>query len=118
SGGVAAADFVCSAQPTHADGRNGLQPSVSLVRGAGNGRPGVGRDRVHKKSERLMAGEISPKFSQAVLRQAGELLSDEHFTVDGSLIESWPSRRSFDKKADPPERGMAGRGRKLLRDTH
>jgi len=65
-----------------------------------------------------MAGEISPKFSQAVLRQAGELLSDEHFTVDGTLIEAWASRRSFEKKADPPERGTGARGRKLLRDTH
>src|SRR5438874_13181123 len=71
-----------------------------------------------KNRERLMAGEISPKFLQAVLRQAGELLSDEHFTVDGTLIEAWASRRSFEKKADPPERGTGARGRKLLRDTH
>ena len=71
-----------------------------------------------KNRERLMAGEISPKFLQAVLRQAGELLSDEHFTVDGTLIEAWASRRSFEKKADPPERGTGARGRKLLRDTN
>ncbi len=71
-----------------------------------------------KNRERLMAGEISQQFLQAVLRQAGELLSDEHFTVDGTLIEAWASRRSFEKKADPPERGTGARGRKLLRDTN
>jgi len=71
-----------------------------------------------KNRERLMAGEISQKFLQAVLRQAGPLLSDEHFTVDGTLIEAWASRRSFEKKPDPPERGTGARGRKLLRDTH
>ena len=71
-----------------------------------------------KNRERLMAGEISQKFLQAVLGQAGELLSDEHFTVDGTLIEAWASRRSFAKKPEPPERGTGARGRKLLRDTH
>lgn len=71
-----------------------------------------------KNRERLMAGEISQKFLQAVLRQAGELLSDEHFTVDGTLLEAWASRRSFEKKPEPPERGTGARGRKLLRDTH
>src|SRR5438874_923926 len=47
-----------------------------------------------------------------------ELSGDGHFTVDGTLIEAWASRRSFEKKADPPERGTGARGRKLLRDTH
>jgi len=71
-----------------------------------------------KNRERLMAGEISQKFLQAVLQQAGGLLSDEHFTVDGTLIEAWASRRSFQPKPDPPQRGTGARGRKLLRDTH
>jgi transposase len=71
-----------------------------------------------KNRERLMAGEISQKFLQAVLKQGRELLSDEHFTVDGTLIEAWASRRSFEKKPDPPARGTGARGRKLLRDTH
>src|SRR5712691_9406755 len=71
-----------------------------------------------KNRERLMAGEISQKFLQAVLGQAGGLLSDEHFTVDGRLIEAWASRRSFENKPDPPTRGKGARGGKLLRDTH
>jgi len=71
-----------------------------------------------KNRERLLRGEIAQKFLQAVIGQAGELLSDEHFTVDGTLLEAWASRRSFEKKPEPPERGTGARGRKLLRDTH
>ena len=71
-----------------------------------------------KNRERLLRGEIGQKFLEQVIAQAGELLSDEHFTVDGTLLEAWASRRSFEKKPDPPERGTGARGRKLLRDTH
>jgi len=73
-----------------------------------------------KNRERLIAGEVAQKFFAAVLKQArgAALLSDEHFTVDGTLIEAWASRRSFEKKPDPPQRGTGARGRKLLRDTH
>jgi transposase len=73
-----------------------------------------------KNRERLVAGAVAQKFFQAVVQQAREagLLSDEHFTVDGTLIEAWASRRSFVEKKDPPARGTGARGRKLLRDTH
>ena len=73
-----------------------------------------------KNRERLLAGEISQKFFQAVVKQArgAGLLSDEHFTVDGTLIEAWANRRSFVEKPEPPQRGTGARGRKLLRDTH
>ena len=73
-----------------------------------------------KNRERLIVGEVAQKFFQAVVKQAGEagLLSDEHFTVDGTLIEAWANRRSFVEKKDPPRRGTGARGRKLLRDTH
>jgi transposase len=73
-----------------------------------------------KNRERLIAGEVAQKFLRAVLQQArgAGLLSDEHFTVDGTLIEAWASRRSFVEKPDPPQRGTGARGRKLLRDTH
>jgi hypothetical protein len=46
------------------------------------------------------------------------LLDDEHFTVDGTLLEAWASRVSFEPKKDPPQRGSGVRGRKLLRDLH
>lgn len=73
-----------------------------------------------KNRERLMAGEVAQKFFQAVVKQArgAGLLSDEHFTVDGTLIEAWANRRSFVKRKEPPRRGTGARGRKLLRDTH
>jgi len=73
-----------------------------------------------KNRERLLAGEVAEKFFQAVVKQAQEagLLSDEHFTVDGTLLEAWASRRSFVEKKDPPTRGTGAWGQKLLRDTH
>jgi transposase len=73
-----------------------------------------------KNRERLLAGEVAQKFFVAVLKQArgAGLLSDEHFTVDGTLLEAWASRRSFVEKKEPPQRGTGARGRKLLRDTH
>lgn len=73
-----------------------------------------------KNRERLLAGEVGQKFFEAVVKQArgAGLLSDEHFTVDGTLIAAWANRRSFVEKKDPPQRGSGARGRKLLRDTH
>lgn len=73
-----------------------------------------------KNRERLLAGEVSQRLLEAVLQQAAErqLLSEEHFTVEGTLIEAWAGRKSFRAKDPPPERGRGARGRKLLRDTH
>jgi transposase len=73
-----------------------------------------------KNRDRLIAGEVAQKFFTAVRGQAERagLLSDEHFTVDGTLIEAWAARRSYEAKTDPPQRGTGARGRKLLRDTH
>jgi IS5 family transposase len=73
-----------------------------------------------KNRDRLIAGEIASQFFAAVNRQLEEsgLLSDEHFTVDGTLLEAWANRRSFREKAEPPERGSGHGGKLLLRDTH
>jgi transposase len=73
-----------------------------------------------KNRERLISAEVSQQLLLAVLEEAyaQELLSEEHFTVDGTLIQAWASRRSFRPKDDPPQRGTGGHGRKLLRDTH
>jgi transposase len=73
-----------------------------------------------KNRERLIGGEVAQAFFAGVRQQAeaAGLLSDEHFTVDGTLIEAWASRRSYERRPDPPERGTGARGRKLLRDTH
>jgi transposase len=73
-----------------------------------------------KNRERLLEGEIAGIFFAQIVKQAQQqgLLSDEHFTVDGTLIEAWANRRSFHEKNDPPTKGTGARGRKLLRDTH
>ena len=62
-----------------------------------------------KNRERLLDGDIAEAFFQAVLQQARErsLLSDEHFTVDGTLLEAWASVKSYQRKdsknAVPPD---------------
>jgi len=73
-----------------------------------------------KNRDRLIEGEIAEGFFQEVLKKAraGALLSDEHFTVDGTLLEAWANRKSFKEKKEPPAKGTGARGRKLLRDTH
>ena len=62
-----------------------------------------------KNRDRLLNGDIAEKFFAQVLEQAraNDLLSDEHFSVDGTLIEAWASQKSFQKKdpnqGPPPE---------------
>lgn len=60
-----------------------------------------------KNRERLIEADVSQQLLLAVVEQARgqQLLSEEHFTVDGTLIQAWASRRSFREKADPPDRG-------------
>ena len=63
-----------------------------------------------KNRERLLEGEIAEAFFEQVVEQArGQgLLSDEHFTVDGTLIQAWAGQKSFrarktaDKDGPPP----------------
>lgn len=59
-----------------------------------------------KNRERLLEGDIAQAFFDQVLELARErrLLSDEHFTVDGTLVEAWAGHKSFKKKGEktPP----------------
>jgi transposase len=73
-----------------------------------------------KNRERLLRGDLAQAFFEAILQQAREkdLLSDEHFTVDGTLLEAWASKKSYQKKEEPPLLGSGSRGEVLLRDTH
>ena len=61
-----------------------------------------------KNRDRLLEGEIAAKFLTAVLAQprVKRLLSSEHFSVDGTLIEAWASMKSF-KPKEPAARAMA-----------
>jgi transposase len=57
-----------------------------------------------KNRERLLAGEIARAFFQQVVSQARAqgLISAEHFTVDGTLIEAWAGQKSFQHKQGKP----------------
>ena len=68
-----------------------------------------------KSRDRLLNGAVSEEFFTLVVRQArkAKLLSDEHFTVDGTLLEAWAGQKSFQRKqndddarsAPPPDPG-------------
>ena len=55
-----------------------------------------------KNRDRLLEGDVAAQFFRAVLGQpeVRALLSDEHFSVDGTLIEAWASMKSFKPKAE------------------
>ena len=82
-----------------------------------------------KNRDRLLEGDIAREFLEAVLGLARErqLLSDEHFTVDGTLIEAWASLKSFQKKGtksrskdkdDPGNPTVDFHGEQRTNDTH
>jgi hypothetical protein len=60
----------------------------------------------------MIGGDIAQEFLHAVLSEARQqrCLSDEQFVVDGTLIEAWASRKSYQPKGDPPALGQ-GSGR-------
>jgi transposase len=63
-----------------------------------------------KNRQRLLKHDVARQFFDEVVRQADGLglLSDEHFTVDGTLIEAAASLKSFRPKGEPPGQGDAG----------
>src|ERR1700733_13316632 len=81
-----------------------------------------------KNRDRLMEGDIAQKFFDRILEQAeaANLTSDEHFSVDGTLIEAWASQKSFQLKDqpqqpppdDPGNPTINFRGEKRSNDTH
>jgi len=75
-----------------------------------------------KNRDRLLDGDIARKFLSAVLEQPGvkRLLSSDHFSVDGTLIEAWASMKSVrprDGSGDPPP-SSPGSGRNGEADFH
>jgi transposase len=72
-----------------------------------------------KNRDRMLKSDIAGQFFQAVVEEARvmELLSDEHFSVDGTLIEAWASQKSFQKKADGKS-GGSGDGGNTAVDFH
>jgi transposase len=58
-----------------------------------------------RNRQRLLEHEVAAKFLAEVVKTArgADLMSDEHFTVDGTLIEAWASLKSFRPKGEKPE---------------
>ena len=71
-----------------------------------------------KNRDRLVAGDVAARFLQAVLQGKGvrRLLSDEHFSVDGTLIEAWASMKSFRPKEGGDDDAPGSAGRNAERD--
>ena len=73
-----------------------------------------------KNRDRLQKGEVFEKFMNKLLNhpQVKPLLSDEHFSVDGTLIEAWASQKSFRSKDDSDKDGADFHGQTRSNDTH
>jgi transposase len=75
-----------------------------------------------KNRDRLLDGDVAGQFFSAVVDLARQkrLLSDEHFTVDGTMIEAWAGQKSFRRKDGKPPQGPHGdfRGEKRSNETH
>jgi transposase len=71
-----------------------------------------------KNRDRLLEGEIATKFLTAILAQpkVKRLLSSDHFSVDGTLIEAWASMKSFKPKSDGGNQPPPGSGRNVETD--
>ncbi len=71
-----------------------------------------------KNRNRLLTSDVAQQFFAAVVQQAKGFMSDEHFTVDGTLIQAWASHKSFRKKDGPDDDGTNFHGDKRSNDTH
>ena len=71
-----------------------------------------------KNRDRLLTAEVAQQFFAAVLAQGRGFLSDDHFTVDGTLIQAWASQKSFRKKDGSDDDGANFHGQKRKNDTH
>jgi transposase len=79
-----------------------------------------------KNRERLLSGDLAQRFLEEIVAEARSrgLTSDEHFSVDGTMVQAWAGQKSFKKKDGPPEGGSGGgrerdfRGEKRSNQTH
>jgi transposase len=82
-----------------------------------------------KNRSRLLSGDVARRFFEEIVAEATSrgLTSDEHFSVDGTLLQAWASHKSFKPKDDshePPDAGSMGprernfKGEKRRNDTH
>src|ERR1700740_1716713 len=87
--------------------------------GLGVDEPAWDHSSFSKNRDRLLEGEIAGKFLAAVVAQprVKRLLSSDHFSVDGTLLEAWASIKSFRRK-DGDDNDAAGPGRNAERNFH
>jgi len=71
-----------------------------------------------KNRDRLLTSEVAQQFFAAVNEQAKRFMSDEHFTVDGTLIQAWASQKSFRKKDGSDGDGANFHDSQRSNDTH
>jgi transposase len=83
--------------------------------GLGVDEPAWDHSTFSKNRDRLLAGDIAAQFLSKILAhpRVRRLLSTEHFSVDGTLVEAWASMKSFRPKDDPGPPGGDGGGRNL-----
>ena len=126
--GDAVAGVLLGALRADADGADRLQPAVPLVRRAADGRARSGIRRCSRTTatgcwRRMWRG--SSWRALMGLPRVKRLLSSEHFSVDGTLIDAWASMKSFrpkDGSGEPPAPGRNGernfRKEKRSNETH
>lgn len=87
--------------------------------GLGVDEPAFDHSSFSKNRDRLLEGEIAGKFLRAVLAQprVKRLVSSDHFSVDGTLIEAWASMKSF-RRRDGQDNDPDGPGRNAERGFH
>jgi hypothetical protein len=72
-----------------------------------------------KNRDHLLNQDVARSFFRRVVERAAGLRSDEHFTVDGTLIEAWASQKSFQRKDEGTDGdGSNFRGHQRKNDTH
>src|SRR5882724_10208492 len=72
-----------------------------------------------KNRDRLLQHAVAHRFFQRVVARASDLMSDEHFTVDGTLLEAWASQQRFQRKDGGTDGdGRDFRGEQRKNDTH
>lgn len=71
-----------------------------------------------KNRDRLLTSDVAQVFFSAVVERAKRFMSDDHFTVDGTLLQAWASQKSFRRKDGSDDDGPNYHGQKRSNDTH
>ena len=125
--GLVAADALQHPQRAAAGGGVGLQRLYRWFVGLSLDDPIWDATTFTKNRDRLLDGDIADAFFAEVLAaiKADGLMSDEHFTVDGTLLEAWASHKSFKPKGadrtppdDPKNPTVNFHGQTRRNDTH